>query len=419
MADLEEDPLSVSFKDTVFLEQCGLSYENALEYFRLSQFFDKTSINQQLIMQTKYNQLGTATMDASSLRGIEYALHSWSNMPSLYIIHKYFRHTREKTELLAVYYIAEGTIYQSPDLFTLLSNRILTSLHHVQHAFSTVSQESRFQPARPYHWGYEEEMNAEDDWVKSSADKHRNKRDAMNVDVNEDDDGIVIEAGGLEEEDEDEGVDVDEIVNLGETRGTSGTGAERKESYMKFRPLSATNYDGARAAYEFSARVDGLIEKMRASGPSWSTGGGFGSAGSGSSGVEAGSGGGGSGEGTSGVVGTGLTLEELKAAAKAKMEARAAAIQAANAVAGFKRPEPVDGGGYRAMPSAASGGTKKKKRMMSSSSMSESVGTPEYSGPSTTGLVPVQSPFVIRGSQSNVSSPFVKKGSGSGSKKKA
>ncbi|KAI9332983.1 MED6 mediator sub complex component-domain-containing protein [Obelidium mucronatum] len=337
------------------------------------------------------------------MEGIEYLLHYFSYNPSLFVIHKCNRLKEGKVELLAVYYIVEGTIYQSPDLFTLLSNRVLTSLHHVQTAFSGISQESRFQPARPYHWGYEEELGKEDEWrsIKDTTMQVDGEQDGNDDD---DDDGIVIEAGGLD--DDNEGLD--------EAAGTSSDAAAAASAFMRFQPLAATSYDGARAAYEFSARLDGLIDRMRASGASWGSGGGMAAGGDtseGSSGVAA--------DGSLASGAKGLSLEELKAAAKARMEARAAEIQKTNAAAGFKRPEPVDRdpGGYRSVsgtPSTGGGvvGGKKKRRLQSSSSMSESVGTPEYNGPNL-GVAPVQSPFsstLSRGSSSSVSSPLVPSG---------
>lgn len=58
---------------------------------------------------------------------------------------------------MAIYYIIDGTIYQAPDLFLLISNRLLTSLHFVSKAFSLLRRESRFHPSRGYAWRHEEE----------------------------------------------------------------------------------------------------------------------------------------------------------------------------------------------------------------------------------------------------------------------
>ncbi|KAJ3066818.1 hypothetical protein HDU98_009916 [Podochytrium sp. JEL0797] len=310
-----DDPFAVSFKDTFFLEtvkstlgkstdadltlkhQQGLGPHNALDYFRqCPQFYDKACNNEQIQMQARFNSLSAIQLEQQM------------------------------------------------------------RLHHVQTAFTAVSGEARFQPARPYHWGYEEEYD-EDEWQPAGQN-----HDAMNVD-NDEDDGIVIEAGGCDQDGSD------------------------SESFMKFQPLAATNYDGARAAYEFSARVDGLIEKMRSTGgigngPDWGVG---------------------VGTGVAAVTetvasGKGLTLEELKSAAKAKAQARAQEVQAqadlVQAQAGFKRP--VDA--YRALAPVES--SSRKKRRGISTTDSQSGRTPEYATP--THSHSVQSPFTM---VKNVASP--------------
>lgn len=46
-----EDPETVSFIDPVWLQQWGLGPENALDYFALSPFYDKSCNNEQCRMQ--------------------------------------------------------------------------------------------------------------------------------------------------------------------------------------------------------------------------------------------------------------------------------------------------------------------------------------------------------------------------------
>lgn len=46
-----EDPETISFIDPVWLQQWGLGPENALDYFALSPFYDKTCNNEQCRMQ--------------------------------------------------------------------------------------------------------------------------------------------------------------------------------------------------------------------------------------------------------------------------------------------------------------------------------------------------------------------------------
>ncbi|KAJ3192328.1 hypothetical protein HK101_006723 [Irineochytrium annulatum] len=63
---MEEDLTQVSFKDPSFLQLYGLSEQNVLQYFCLSQFFDKKSINGELAMQTKFNALELLELQAQA-----------------------------------------------------------------------------------------------------------------------------------------------------------------------------------------------------------------------------------------------------------------------------------------------------------------------------------------------------------------
>lgn len=49
-----------------------------------------------------------------------------------------------------MYYIIQGTIYQSPDIWSLLGNRLYTSLVFIQKGFEEVGKEARWHPSRGY-----------------------------------------------------------------------------------------------------------------------------------------------------------------------------------------------------------------------------------------------------------------------------
>jgi len=52
--------------------------------------------------------------------------------PSLFIIHKRERLSPEETRPLQAYFIINNRIYQSPDMYAVLSNRLLTSLYSLE-----------------------------------------------------------------------------------------------------------------------------------------------------------------------------------------------------------------------------------------------------------------------------------------------
>jgi len=110
-----------------------LSTENVFEYFSTSMFYDKQSNNQVLRMQTIYT--GVPVKDeAAELRrftGIEFAL-VHAQPPSFFIIQKRERLSHEEVRPLAAYFIMNSRIYQSPDVYTVLSNRLLASVSALQ-----------------------------------------------------------------------------------------------------------------------------------------------------------------------------------------------------------------------------------------------------------------------------------------------
>ncbi|KAF8446206.1 MED6 mediator sub complex component-domain-containing protein [Boletus edulis BED1] len=110
-----------------------LSTENVFDYFATSMFYDKQSNNQVLRMQTVHT--GTPILnEAEELKrftGIEFAL-AHASPPSLFIVHKRERLSPDQVRPLAAYFIINNRIYQSPDVYTLLSNRLLTSLNALQ-----------------------------------------------------------------------------------------------------------------------------------------------------------------------------------------------------------------------------------------------------------------------------------------------
>ncbi|KAJ3117393.1 hypothetical protein HDU96_006918 [Phlyctochytrium bullatum] len=57
-----------------------------------------------------------------------------------------------KVETLGTYYIIDGTIYQAPDLATIVSNRVLTSLYLVKTAFSEFQKKIDFTPSRGHYF---------------------------------------------------------------------------------------------------------------------------------------------------------------------------------------------------------------------------------------------------------------------------
>lgn len=110
-----------------------LTAENVFDYFASSMFYDKQSNNQVLRMQTMHTgvPISNEAEELKRFTGIEFAV-VHAQPPSLFIIHKRERFSPEDTRTLQAYFIINNRIYQSPDMYTVLSNRLLTSLYSLE-----------------------------------------------------------------------------------------------------------------------------------------------------------------------------------------------------------------------------------------------------------------------------------------------
>ena len=136
MTSTENEDVSLlnrSFIDPIFLQQFPLTRENALEYFARSPFYDEKSNNETLRMQ------GTSMSHLKTMTGLEFAVDesvgSAKNATDsrLFVIKKQERSSPSTARVLSVYYILDGTVYQSPNLLHLLMtkyNKITDSLKH-------------------------------------------------------------------------------------------------------------------------------------------------------------------------------------------------------------------------------------------------------------------------------------------------
>ncbi|KAJ3005356.1 hypothetical protein HKX48_000729 [Thoreauomyces humboldtii] len=148
----DEDLTHVSWKDTAFIQMYGLNEHTIMDYFSLSQFYDKSSLNEQISMQTRHQADTTLRLDKRQMTGLDYELGFAKVMPpSLFIVTKSMRR-RTHVDLVAAYYIIEGTIYQAPDLHSLVSNRLT--------AFDETLASARHHPALGNFWSSDEKALA-------------------------------------------------------------------------------------------------------------------------------------------------------------------------------------------------------------------------------------------------------------------
>ena len=109
-------------------------------------------------MQTRYNNLEELHEFLVKMKGIEYdVIHTNADTSLCFIIRKQNRMSKTDVVPIAVYYIIEGSIYQAPDVYSILGSRIETSLFHLDQAFNILIGMCTFQPSKGYGWKGEQE----------------------------------------------------------------------------------------------------------------------------------------------------------------------------------------------------------------------------------------------------------------------
>ncbi|KAJ3304042.1 Mediator of RNA polymerase II transcription subunit 6 [Kappamyces sp. JEL0829] len=129
------DLTTVSFKDTAFLQAFGLHEFNVL---------------------ARFNNLLPAELDIKLLKGVEYELWYFTQQPSYFVLRKSMRYSPVKAELLTIYYIIEGTIFQAPSLDKIATMRLTNTLHFLNEAFDQTIEATRYHPVQGYSWDSDE-----------------------------------------------------------------------------------------------------------------------------------------------------------------------------------------------------------------------------------------------------------------------
>uniref|UniRef100_A0A0A9X7W3 Mediator of RNA polymerase II transcription subunit 6 n=1 Tax=Lygus hesperus TaxID=30085 RepID=A0A0A9X7W3_LYGHE len=145
VAGMTDNLLATSWYDSAWVPL--LNPTNIMDYFseRSNPFYDRQCNNEVVKMQRlSLDQLGNMT-------GLEYSLLHVQE-PILYVIRKQHRYSPTQTTPLADYYIIGGTVYQAPDLASVLNSRILSVVHNLQTAFDETSSYSRYHPSKGYSW---------------------------------------------------------------------------------------------------------------------------------------------------------------------------------------------------------------------------------------------------------------------------
>lgn len=172
MTKMEE----ICFVDPYWLAQNVLSRSNALEYFSSSPFYEKTCNNEVLKMQSKFCEV---TQDQlQNMVGIEYAL---GKPTPVIAIEKLYRHSSKNVDVLAVFYIVNGYIYQAPQVQKIYSTRMANALFYIYNALDLYRERRTFDIRDGFRRkSHEEDLYCENDSELQYAIKLMNEYDINN-----------------------------------------------------------------------------------------------------------------------------------------------------------------------------------------------------------------------------------------------
>ena len=129
-----------------------LNETNILNYFaeKDNPFYERSCNNEQLRMRgLPLNQMA----DLERMQGTEYVL-LHVQAPILYVIRKQRRTSPTQTFTIADFYIIAGTVYQAPDLNSIISTKLLSSIFELQSAFDDCLGFARYHPMLEYYWNF-------------------------------------------------------------------------------------------------------------------------------------------------------------------------------------------------------------------------------------------------------------------------
>lgn len=96
-------------------------------------------------MQARFTENTALLSQLHTMTGVEYAI--IKSASKLFVIAKQYRHSPEKVTILSVFYVLDGSIFMSPDLNTLVGNRLATSMYHFNEAIKYANKYVSFDVA--------------------------------------------------------------------------------------------------------------------------------------------------------------------------------------------------------------------------------------------------------------------------------
>ncbi|KAK9454751.1 MED6 mediator subfamily complex component-domain-containing protein [Dipodascopsis uninucleata] len=121
-----------------WIQMFGLRTDNVLEYFAQSPFYDRSSNNQVLKMQSQFNgpmmQQQDISQALSTMRGVEFVIAMSNPASALWIIRKQNRLSSTEVIPLSTYFVINENIYMAPSVYSIVSSRMLSTIKSLRSA---------------------------------------------------------------------------------------------------------------------------------------------------------------------------------------------------------------------------------------------------------------------------------------------
>ncbi|KAK9467997.1 MED6 mediator subfamily complex component-domain-containing protein [Lipomyces arxii] len=138
MADQMPPLDELQWRAPEWIQAFGLRTDNVLEYFAQSPFYDRSSNNQVLKMQSQFNapmmQPQDVQLALTTMRGIEFMIAMANAAGALWVIRKCERLSPTETVPLATYFVINENIHMAPAVYSVVSSRVLACVKNLREA---------------------------------------------------------------------------------------------------------------------------------------------------------------------------------------------------------------------------------------------------------------------------------------------
>lgn len=175
MTDSKQKLDELQWKSPEWIQSFGLRTDNVLEYFSESPFFDRTSNNQTVKMQSQFQegyQANSAHLEEElkKLVGVEFViLHR--REPDFWIIRKQNRKSPELVEPMADYFIIGADVYMAPTVKDVISSRLLSTALSLKESMNKLQMLAQFTPSDGHTYKVQQPTAGAPDSASSSRSR--------------------------------------------------------------------------------------------------------------------------------------------------------------------------------------------------------------------------------------------------------